>query len=272
MFARAGPARVDVDPSWRAQAWPREMPGTREGGIVVQMETLRGLPCFARARPRALRPVLSLSLALVALGPGPARAEDRHAGWQELENKRGITVSEREVSGKGLPWYRGQAEVPGSVLQVLAVVLDDARSKEWAKDVKEARVLRSVDPHTEIVYSRSDQTWPVRDRDLVMKRTVQVLRPGEEFRVRLVCVPEEKKEVHNVVRIKQCETVFLLRKLDANTTFVDMEMHVEPGGHHPEWAVRHAAQSVPYDTLSGLRKQVKKTAGQYAAEIHKWQR
>jgi hypothetical protein len=128
-----------------------------------------------------------------------------------------------------------------------------------------------VDDKTEIVYSRSDQTWPVRDRDLVMKRTVQVIKPREEYRVKLECLPGEKPEVSKVVRIKQCETVFTLRKVDDATTFVELFMRVDPGGNHPEWAVRNASKDVPYDTLVGLRKQVQKTEGQYAAKITKWQ-
>lgn len=215
---------------------------------------------------------LVLSGALVWSAVSPI-AQAEKPGWQEIERKGGISVSEKEQPGRQLPDYRGQGHVRGSLLQVLAVVLDDGRSKEWAKDVAEARVLRTVDDKTEIVYSRSDQMWPVRDRDLVMKRTVEVVKPGEEYRVKLVCVPSEKAEVPKVVRIKQCETVFLLRKVDDATTFVELFMRVDPGGNHPEWAVRNASKAVPYDTLVGLRNQVKKTAGQYGemgAKISTW--
>jgi len=218
-----------------------------------------------RAISTALSSVLfgSTLVAATALADG--------TGWQEIEKKSGISVSEKEEPGRALPAYRGMGQVSGAVLQVLAVVLDDERSKEWAKDVAEARVLRSIDDKTEIVYSRSDQTWPVHDRDLVMKRTVEVLKPGEAFRVRLVCVPSEKPEVPKVVRIKQCETVFLLRKVDEAHTAVELFMRVDPGGNHPEWAVRNASKAVPYDTLIGLRKQVQKTEGQYAAKMTRWQ-
>ncbi|MFT3923803.1 MAG: START domain-containing protein [Myxococcales bacterium] len=212
--------------------------------------------------------ILSGVLATSSLVGSAAWAED--TGWQEIEKKSGISVSEKEEPGRAIPAYRGTGKVQGSVLQVLAVVLDDARSKEWAKDVAEAHVLRSIDDKTEIVYSRSDQTWPVRDRDLVMKRTVEVVKPGQEFRVRLVCLPGEKAEVPKVVRIKQCETVFSLRKMDDASTFVELLMRVDPGGNHPEWAVRNASQAVPYDTLVGLRKQVERTQGQYAKEVGKW--
>ncbi len=208
--------------------------------------------------------VLVCSALACAVFAPRALADESGSGWQEIEKKGGISVSEKEQPGRKLPDYRGQGHVKGEIQQVLAVVLDDDRSKEWAKDVAEARVLRTIDDHTDIVYSRSDQTWPVRDRDLVMRRTVQVVKPQQEYRVKLECVPSEKPEIPKVVRIKQCETVFSLKKVDDGTTFVELFMRVDPGGNHPEWAVRRASKSVPYETLAGLRKQVQKTAGQYS--------
>jgi hypothetical protein len=191
-------------------------------------------------------------------------------GWRTIVEERGIVVSTREQPGKALPSFRGQGNVNGSVLHVLAVVLDDARSKEWAKDADEAQVLRTIDAHTQVVYTRSHQTWPIHDRDLVMKRTVEVLEPGTAFRVRLVCVPGEKPEIAAAIRIKDCDTVFVLRKVDEQTTHVDYRVRADPGGSNPAWAVRWASKNIPLETLVALRKQIVKTKGQYADVIRSW--
>lgn len=196
-------------------------------------------------------------------------AQDK-AGWKPLEKKDGVAVSAKEIAGQGIPIYRGQTQIDAPILQVLSVLLDDARSKEWAKDVSEARVLRVVDDHRTIVYSRSHQTWPVKDRDLVMMRTVAVPAPGESYVVRLVCTPNERPEVSRVVRIKECDSTFELRKIEDNATEVDFRMRVEPGGSHPDWAVRMASKKVPLDTLVGLRKQAKVTAGAYTKEMKRY--
>ncbi|MET0284871.1 MAG: START domain-containing protein [Polyangiales bacterium] len=198
--------------------------------------------------------------ALIALSfAGVATAQDD--GWKKLGEERGIVVSTREQPGKQLPSFRGQGEVKAPLLQVLAVVLDDARSKEWAKDADEAEVLRRIDAHTQVVYSRSHQTWPVRDRDLVMKRTVA--REGEAYRVRLECIPGEKPKVEGVIRIEDCETEFVLSRRDETTTYVDYRVRADPGGNNPDWAVKWASKNIPLDTLKNLRKQVAKTRGKY---------
>lgn len=199
-----------------------------------------------------------------------ASGQDDEGPWRKLLEERGIVVSAREQAGQELPSFRGQGEVKGSVLHVLAVVLDDARTKEWAKNADEAEVLRTLDARTQLVYTRSHQTWPIRDRDLVMKRTVEVLEPGAAFRVRLVCVPGEKPEIPAAIRIKDCDTVFVLRKVDEQTTHVDYRVRADPGGSNPAWAVRWASKSIPLDTLVALRKQVLKTKGAYSEVIRSW--
>jgi hypothetical protein len=206
-------------------------------------------------------------------GACAARADDEAdgTGWRTIHAEQGVEVSTREEPGSALPSFRGRAEVRGSILHVLAVVLDDERAKEWAKSADEAEVLRKIDARTEIVYSRARQIWPVRDRDLVMKRSIEVLRPGAEFRVRMVCVPGEKPRLDDVVRMTDCETVFWLRKLDAARTWVEFRVRADPGGATPARLVRWAARSVPVETLTALRRQVEKTRAHYAAAMQAWE-
>jgi hypothetical protein len=206
--------------------------------------------------------LLRSSLLAAQLVVNTAGAEDERA-WRKIHTEDGIVVSTREQPGNALPSFRGQGDVKAPVLHVLAVVLDDARSKEWAKDAGDAEVLRVIDAHTQVVYTRSPQTWPIRDRDLVMKRTVEVLEPGRAFRVHLACLTGEKPESPDAIRIKDCDTVFVLRAVDEQTTRVDYRVRADPGGQNPDWAVRWASKNIPLETLQALRKQLTKTRGQY---------
>jgi START domain len=215
-----------------------------------------------------LKRVVSLASALGIAGLALA---DEEGGWRKIHEERGITVSTREEAGQELPRFRGQATLTGNVLHVLAILLDDARSKEWAKSADEAEVLRSVDTRTQIIYSRSHQTWPVHDRDLVMRRSIEVLKPGQAFRVRLVCIPGEKPGVKGVIRLAHCETNIALTSVDATHTYVDYRVHADPGGSSPTFLVRWASKNIPLDTLTALGKQIERTRGQYASVVKQWQ-
>ena len=207
---------------------------------------------------------------LAVVGLASAAAAQEAGGWRTIYEEQGIVVSTREQPGHQLPSFRGVGELKGSVLHLLAIVLDDARTKEWAKDADETEVLKQFDPRTVLIYSRSHQTWPIRDRDLIMKRSVEVVKPGEAFRVRLICVTGGKPEGASAIRIKDCETVFVLRKVDQATTRVEYSVRAEPGGSNPAWAVRWASKSIPLETLVALQKQVNKTRGQYDDAIRTW--
>jgi hypothetical protein len=204
---------------------------------------------------------------LLLLAPWPLRADD---GWEVVDREQGVVVSVREQPGTSFPVFRGEGQVQGSVLHVLAVVLDGARAHEWSEDADENAVLRTFDARTHLVYSRSHQRWPIHDRDLVMRRSVEVLAPAQSFRVRMVCVRGEKPKLDGVIRIVDCETTFVLRKLDERTTHVEYKVRVDPGGSNPDWLVRAASRKGPLDTIVALRRQVARTRGQYDAAMRAW--
>jgi hypothetical protein len=200
---------------------------------------------------------------------GVAWANDE-SGWRKIYEESGITVSTREEPGHDMPSFRGQTTLRGGLLHLLAILVDDTRSKEWAKGVDEGYVLRTLNPRTWIVYSFSHQTWPVQNRDLVMRRTVEVITPGEQLRVRLLCIPGHKPARDGTIRVKSCETSFVLSKLDEATTSIDYRVRADPGGHSPTWIAKLASKSIPLDTLTALAKQVQRTKGQYSPAIQHW--
>lgn len=211
----------------------------------------------------------SIALALSTL-PWVVQAEEDASAWRPLYEERGVLVSTLDEPGQELPRLRGQATLSAPVLHLLAILLDDRHSVEWARGADETNVVRSLDGRTQIIYARSRQPWPVKDRDLVMKRTVQVVEPGRAYRVHLVCLPGEKPRLENVVRVQRCETSFVLRALSADRTQIDYRVHADPGGHTPAWLVRMVSKSIPLDTLNGLARQIERTRGKYAGAVAQW--
>jgi hypothetical protein len=209
------------------------------------------------------------SFALILGGLGSALAEDDQ-GWRTIHRERGIQVSSRDEPGMDLPSLRGQTRLRAPILHVLAVLLDDDRSTEWAEGADESKVLRVIDSRTQIVYGRSHQRWPVQDRDVVMKRTVDVIKPGEAYRVHLVCAPAAHPPAKNVVRVQSCETTFLLHAQDASSTTIDYRFHADPGANSPDWIVKAVSESIPLDTLKKLARQIERTRGEYEDAVSYW--
>ncbi len=199
-----------------------------------------------------------------------AGAEAGRDGFRVIDSERGITVSVRDEPGRELPTFRGQGVIEGHVLYVLAVVLDVEGALEWAEGADETAVLRELDPRTHLIYTRTDTPWPVSDRDMVMKREVDVLEAGSSFRLRMQCIPRGVPKRDGVIRVTDCSSEFVLTKVDETHTSIDYLVNVDPGGNLPSFIINWAARSVPFKTLVRLEEQVKKTQSRYRPHAELW--
>ena len=197
-------------------------------------------------------------------------AETPLGAWNVINEERGITVSRREQPGCGLPSFRGQGPVRGSVLQILALMLDSSSVEAWAYGVDQSRSLKRISENEELIYLYSDVPWPVRDRDMVLRRTVEVVKPGEEFHIHLKCEPTATPEVSGAIRVKKCKSGFHLRRLDDTSTEIDYEMTLDPAGLLPKWASNYVAKNVPFKTLVALERKTAESRGKYEAVVRRW--
>lgn len=212
----------------------------------------------------------TLLVALCALLTSTAAAEEKKGGWTVVEKERGIVVTTREEPGRELPTFRGRGNIKAPLLHALAVVLDAEEATKWAVAVNEVKMLKKLDEMTYLIYTRSHAAWPVHDRDMVVKRKLEVIKPGQEYRVSVICQPKGEAAGRRVVRVRQCESHFNLRKVDENTTYADYMVNLDPGGSLPTWLVKWASKRIPFDTLVNLEKHVAETKGKYTSEIRTW--
>jgi hypothetical protein len=204
----------------------------------------------------------------VCLAEASADANER--GWKFENREHGITVSRRERSGRALSAFRGEGKVKAEALKVLAVLLDTREVEHWAYGITNARTVRHVDERSELVYLYSDTPWPVRDRDMVVRRTVSVIKPGAEFAVTLRCEPGAAAERHGIIRVRACESSFRVRKVDAATTEIIYEMSLDPQGSVPQWASAWVARTAPVKTLLAIQERASRNDDRYASFVRRW--
>jgi hypothetical protein len=191
-------------------------------------------------------------------------------GWRVLGNEQGVRVSTRREPNAKHPTFRGEATIEGDVLHVLAVVLDTRRSNKWVRGADAADVIKDFDGASQHVYMFTDLPWPIRDRDMAMKRSVEVVKPGAEFLVRFACAPKLRTERPDVLRVTSCDSHFRLKRVSAAQTYVDYQVDIDPGGGLPQWSIRWMEKRITVDTLARLQRQVKRTTGQYQEVMQRW--
>jgi hypothetical protein len=207
-------------------------------------------------------------LALLLLAAPQAAAQD----WRHITSEDGIAVTAREVPGRGFPTFRGTGTIDASLWEVLAVLSDVSRHKEWMFRCAEARQLRKISEMEYIVYSRTDAPWPVSDRDAVFHSTVHPSLKDLTIDVRFEAVQSPLMgPVKGVVRMTKLRGHYRLKALGENKTLMDYQADADPGGMLPGWLAKLATRRLPLDTIRSLRKRVKVTRGWYNERIKRWQ-
>jgi hypothetical protein len=194
---------------------------------------------------------------------------DDGGGWTVIDQSDGITVSKRHQAGCALPAFRGQGRIKGNVLQVLAVMLDYKGVQHWAHGVESSKPIARIDERSHLLYLTSDLPWPVRDRDMIVRTDVEVLKPKEQFRISLHCQPKAQPET-SLLRVQQCQSTMTLKRIDEQTTEVDYQMTLDPGGYLPHWAVEFVTKNTPRKTLRMIEERAAESQGQYAAAVRSW--
>lgn len=205
---------------------------------------------------------------ILLLAASPAAGAPK---WKKILREDGISVSTREVQGRGFPTFRGVGVVHGNIFEVLAVLSDIKRYTEWQDSCVEAKLLRKINEREYVVYSRTDAPWPVSDRDAVNRSKVHVDLKRRIINVKFRAIRTPLKgAVSGVVRMNKLRGHFKLTSITRDKTRVDYKVDADPGGLLPTWLAKIATKKLPLQTIKKLRKQVKRTRGWYAKRIKRW--
>ncbi|MBW2242157.1 MAG: hypothetical protein JRH01_09225 [Deltaproteobacteria bacterium] len=196
-----------------------------------------------------------------------AWAEEGVGTWEQMREEQGITIS-RLNAGGNQPAFRGVVVMEAELVELLAVLSDDARRVEWMARCIESRRLDERPDGSMLIYSRTKGRWPVSDRDSVLESTVTV-SPAEDRALIELRAAESPlmPPISGVVRIPEMEGHYLLEVVSPGRTQVEYQLSLSLGGSVPGFVSAFVEEDLPFDTLNALREQVKATRGQYGAEI-----
>ena len=192
----------------------------------------------------------------VALFSTQTFAETR-ASWEVVKTSEGIEVSLQEVEESALPVFRGIGIIEADYWDVLAVLLDVEERPNWAHKCVETRVIRDEGARGRIIYDRVDAPWPVSDRDIVVRSTMEVDLERKQIQIKFQQVWDcDVPEVEDVVRMPRMKGHYVLQATGDGFTKVEYQIDADPGGLLPNWLIDMASREIPFETLRGLRTQV----------------
>lgn len=193
------------------------------------------------------------SLLLVGLMFGVATAAQAEDVWKPALERDGIRVDQKKRPGRGLPMFRATGRIDAPLQDVLDVILDVERQPEWMPRCEETRVLKREAPLRAVFYLRMGMPWPISDRDAVLASETKRPEPGRSLTRFWLTDMDEVGPLSGVVRMPLLEGHYALRRIDDDTTEVEYQVDVDPGGMIPDWLAVRTATDDPLETLRSLR-------------------
>lgn len=222
------------------------------------------LPSFA------LLPILfvvSLGAALVlGLTTAPRQAEasesvsvtgsENEAEWALAAQQDGIDVYTRPVAGSGIKEFKGVAEIDANLEAIYALLRDSDRFHTWFPNTPESKLLKR-DGAVSYQYSVLETSWPISDRDNVLRSVTETDREAGIIRITVAAAPDEYPEQTGRVRVRKANGSWLLETIEENKTRATFRMHLEPGGGIPEWMINARVVGTPLEALANMRQALK---------------
>jgi hypothetical protein len=194
--------------------------------------------------------------------------------WILERNKKGVVVSSRAEGEDILPSFKGVGRVKGNMYEILAILRDGKRRREWMTRSGVTRVLKRYDVFHAISYQQTLAPWPVSDREVVMETQVY-LRSAPHEVIATFNAYSWKRSIRGIDRddfvlMPKLQGYWRLVPLSPTETEVTYMVNTDPGGLLPNFLIRRITRDLPYYTILGLRKQIKRSRGRYTKFLSKY--
>jgi hypothetical protein len=190
-------------------------------------------------------------------GPSQPPAADPLAGWEKIRDEDGIVVHRKEVEGSPLLAFRGDGIIQAPIARVALIQMDLLHSPEWMESLVEARVLENRSETSFLTYSHIGAPPMISDRDFVNEVNID-FDPPKRIRFNIHSVESPAGPATKFVRGKLLHSTFELTALDENRTRIVCEIHADPMGSLPKFAVNVFQKGWAFKTITQLRVQAKR--------------
>lgn len=178
------------------------------------------------------------------------------SSWTLKTQKDGVTVYSRHSELSKFNDLKVEMDLPGSVSQLSAILLDVEKYPQWAYCTKLATLIKQISDDEVIYYSEISAPWPLTNRDLYAD--IKVTLDSSTHSMSLVStglndyLPAKK----GLVRVPRSRAVWNITTKSDKVIHLQYILEIDPGGSLPAWIVNMFATRGPTETFSNLRKKM----------------
>ncbi len=194
---------------------------------------------------------------LLLLTAPPDSEENRE--WKLRFQKDGISVYSSRHAGSQIDELKGECVLDASLETVTRVMLDVPSYPQWVANCAEARKFDCTDPYTCRLYFDLAMPWPVRDRDIVLQSSTDMDLSHGKIVGSVYALPDEPvPKRKNRIRITSMYGKWIFERISADKTMATFITWADPAGLIPAFIVNITSTDIPFRTLQGLQRMVRK--------------
>lgn len=156
-------------------------------------------------------------------------------GWENMSKSCGVHTY-RKTTTYGIHMLRVDCIVNTNADNVIQLLVDNDRKKEWDENYLEGHVVADLGPGIRILYNKFAAPWPVSDRDFVFAVKHFEIDGKTVFAGKSIEIAELPPN-GNAVRGLIHASGFIVEPLSMNTTRVSYFVNVDPKGCIPHFIV-----------------------------------
>ena len=178
--------------------------------------------------------------------------------WKLSTEKDGVRVFTKSILTSKIKALKIETVLNASASQLVAVIMDVEKGKEWVYSTKSCVLLKQVSPSELYYYSEVLLPWPAQNRDFIAHITVSQNLSNKVVTVDAPCVTGYVPEKANIVRIQKSLGKWIITPLSKNQVKIEYTLAVDPAGTIPAWLVNLVASQGPLETFKQLKTQLQK--------------
>jgi len=177
--------------------------------------------------------------------------------WELVKSCNDIKVYTQKVADLQIKKVKVETVVVATLSQLITIFKDAENHHKWVFLSESAKITEVIDDNNWKYYNFTDTPWPVSNRDYYTSVVLYQNEIDYSVTIKSVAIPDYAPEVDGCVRISFIKSVWTLNPIGNGLVHISFELEVDPGGNIPAWLVNLAVTKGPYNTMTGLIKELK---------------